>query len=113
MHRYPSLRAVSESLTREDRCIGRIAAQITKAREIAGYTKAELARRLGISASAMTRLESGKRLPSIRMLVTLAFSTGLAVGSFFVDDNDMAAARNKRGQLGRHGASVHNDLPVA
>jgi transcriptional regulator with XRE-family HTH domain len=44
---------------------------IRERRKFLGLTQTELARRLGISPSMVTRLESGEREPSARLLLRL------------------------------------------
>ena len=46
------------------------------ARVRAGLTQAQLAERMGTSQSAVARLESGRRLPSVATLEKLAAATG-------------------------------------
>lgn len=45
--------------------------RLTRAREHLGITKAELARRAGVSRATITRIEKGERSPSIELLQTL------------------------------------------
>lgn len=107
-----SIGSLFGSVSREDRCIAGIAGQIRKAREIAGKTKTQLARMLHVAPSTVTRLESGSRIPSVRMLVTIAFSTGLAVGYFFCDDDeDGAPARNRKHAI-KYRPGDHRSSPL-
>ena len=62
----------------------RISVELIKARRRAGLTQAELAERLGTIPSAVARLESGQRMPSIRMLLRIAKATGSKVQLRFV-----------------------------
>lgn len=43
------------------------------------WSQAELARRAGLSASAVNRIEAGQRRPRLRSIVSLADALGLAV----------------------------------
>lgn len=49
-------------------------------RQVRGLTRAELARQAGVSPATITRLETGQRLASIRILRQLAPALGLSVG---------------------------------
>ena len=49
-----------------------IAANLAAARKNAGFSQAEVARRLGVDQSAVSFWESGKRLPRSSMLVNLS-----------------------------------------
>lgn len=53
-----------------------LARELIAARVRAGLTQAQLARRMGTTQSAIARLESGKRLPSMNTLVRYAKATG-------------------------------------
>jgi transcriptional regulator with XRE-family HTH domain len=48
-------------------------------REQQGLTQAELARRLGLSKSAIAKYEGGAHLPGVRVLVRLALGLGVSV----------------------------------
>jgi ribosome-binding protein aMBF1 (putative translation factor) len=62
----------------------RISFELVKARRRAGLSQAELAERLGTIPSAVARMESGQRMPSIRMLLRIAKATGNRVQLRFV-----------------------------
>lgn len=53
-----------------------IAKAVIAARKRAGLTQAELARRMGTTQPAVTRMESGRVQPSLRTLQRLAKATG-------------------------------------
>ncbi|MBM3490876.1 MAG: helix-turn-helix transcriptional regulator [Alphaproteobacteria bacterium] len=53
-----------------------IAAAVIGARVAAGLTQAELARRMRTTQSAVARLESGRRSPSLKTLQRIAKATG-------------------------------------
>ena len=53
-----------------------IARAVIAARKRAGLTQAELARRMGTTQPAVTRMESGRVQPSLRTLQRLAKATG-------------------------------------
>jgi ribosome-binding protein aMBF1 (putative translation factor) len=69
-----------DALARESR----ISFELIKARRRAGLSQAQLADRLGTIPSAIARLESGQRMPSIRMLLRIAKATGSKVQLRFV-----------------------------
>jgi ribosome-binding protein aMBF1 (putative translation factor) len=56
-----------------------IAAELIRARVRAGLSREELAARLGMSWSAIARLESGQMLPSTKTLLRFAEATGSKV----------------------------------
>jgi ribosome-binding protein aMBF1 (putative translation factor) len=53
-----------------------LAAEVAKARDRAGLSQAELARRMKTTQSTIARLESGRGLPSTRTLGRFAKATG-------------------------------------
>jgi ribosome-binding protein aMBF1 (putative translation factor) len=52
-----------------------VSAELTRARIRAGLSQTELAARMGISPSAIARLESGQTLPSTKTLLRFAEAT--------------------------------------
>ena len=56
-----------------------ISAELIGARQRAGLSQAELAKRMGTSQSTMARLESGQTLPSTKTLLRFAKATGSKV----------------------------------
>ncbi|HUY27778.1 MAG TPA: helix-turn-helix transcriptional regulator [Candidatus Binataceae bacterium] len=52
-----------------------LARELIAARVRAGLTQAQLARRMGTTQSAIARLESGVRLPSVKTLLRFAKAT--------------------------------------
>ena len=52
-----------------------LAQELISARVRAGLTQAELAKRMGTTQSAIARLESGARLPSVKTLLRFAKAT--------------------------------------
>src|SRR6478609_2445981 len=56
-----------------------IAAEIRRARAGAGLTQAELARRTGTTQSAVSRLESGRLVPTLVVLERVAEATGTPI----------------------------------
>jgi ribosome-binding protein aMBF1 (putative translation factor) len=62
-----------------------LARAIIQARVQSGLTQEELAKRMGTTQSVVARLESGKRLPSIRTLRRVAEATGTRLRTQFVE----------------------------
>jgi len=65
---------------------------IRKAREQAGFSKLKLARLAGFNASYVGLLESGKRVPSLDALETIAEATGVPMGLLMLmcaEDHDL------------------------
>jgi len=56
-----------------------ISAELIQARERAGLSQAEVARRMGTTQSVVARLESGRSLPSTKTLLRFAQATGSKV----------------------------------
>jgi DNA-binding XRE family transcriptional regulator len=52
-----------------------LARELIAARVRAGFTQAQLARRMGTTQSAIARLESGAQLPSVKTLLRFAQAT--------------------------------------
>ena len=70
--RDPEYREVHAALEEEFS----LARAVIAARKRAGLTQAELARRMGTTQPAVTRMESGRIQPSLRTLRRLAEATG-------------------------------------
>jgi DNA-binding XRE family transcriptional regulator len=68
----PAFRAEYEALEPEFQVIG----ELIRARKRASLTQAQLAERMGTTQSAVARLESGGRVPSIATLRRYAEATG-------------------------------------
>jgi ribosome-binding protein aMBF1 (putative translation factor) len=67
-----------------------LASAVIGARAHAGLTQEELAERMGISQSAIARLESGRSRPSTTTLAKLAAATGTKLRVSFVPDDEAA-----------------------
>ena len=65
-------------LYQEERARSELALAVAKARQAAGLTQAELAKRVETTQSAIARLESGRdrRMPSLPLLARIAAATG-------------------------------------
>ncbi len=75
----PAFQAEYENLELEYK----IALQLIKARTHAGFTQEEIASRMGTTQSVIARLESGRRLPSIKTLDKYAHATGMHLNLSF------------------------------
>jgi transcriptional regulator with XRE-family HTH domain len=53
-----------------------IAEELSRARQRAGLSQRELARQAGLTQAAISRLESGSRLPRLETLLALAEASG-------------------------------------
>jgi transcriptional regulator with XRE-family HTH domain len=73
-----------------------LAAAVMEARNRAGLTQQELARRMGTTQPAVARLESGRSRPSMRTLERLAAATGSRLLIRF----EPRAARRARSKAG-------------
>src|SRR3954464_6036865 len=70
-----------------------IAAEVRRVRVAAGFTQAELARRTGTTQSAVSRLESGRLLPSLDVLERVAEAAGRPI-SLVVGGQERPARRD-------------------
>jgi transcriptional regulator with XRE-family HTH domain len=59
----------------------RIATRLRQLRKSAGLTRAHLAARVGCHRETIVNIESGRRLPSLRLLVRLARALGVGAGA--------------------------------
>ncbi len=64
----------------------RISDRIRTLREARGLSQRALAEAAGISAAALSQIESGQTSPSVATLEKLADGLGIAVASFFLDE---------------------------
>jgi Zn-dependent peptidase ImmA (M78 family)/transcriptional regulator with XRE-family HTH domain len=95
------------------------ALRVKQAREYCGLTQTELARRAGVSQSAIAQIEAGRTNPSPQVLEAIAFQTGFPL-SFFRRESLLsfplgslifrarrAMTERERAQLHRHGEVVY------
>lgn len=61
--------------------------RITLLRAEKGWSQAELARRIGVSASAVSMYEQGRREPSLGLLVRLAREFGVTTDYLLMGEN--------------------------
>ena len=66
--------------------LGQVGARLRAARKARGWTLDELARRASISASTLSRLESGKRQAGLELLVPLTRQLGIRVDDLIADE---------------------------
>jgi HTH-type transcriptional repressor of puuD len=57
----------------------------------AGFSKRELARRAGLSATHIGQMESGQKNPTVDVLSRVCEALGISLAEFFAGDSDMAA----------------------
>ena len=71
-------------------------AEYVAARAHAGLTQSQLAERMGTSQSAIARIESGNRIPSLRTLLRYAEATGTRLAIKLIPVKPAAAAHKRR-----------------
>jgi Zn-dependent peptidase ImmA (M78 family)/transcriptional regulator with XRE-family HTH domain len=93
--------------------------RVKQAREFCGLTQTELARRAGVSQSAIAQIEAGRTNPSPQVLEAIAFQTGFPLSRFHHDSSlsfplgslvfraRRAMTERERAQLHRHGEVVY------
>jgi transcriptional regulator with XRE-family HTH domain len=69
----------------------------------AGISQRELARRLGLSASLITQLESGLSKPSVGTLYAIVTELDLSLDSLLRGDDDVRRGRSAAGSTGSNG----------
>jgi putative transcriptional regulator len=67
--------------------------RVTEIRTALGLTRAEFARRLGVSRQMVAFYEEGRYVPGTEVLMTLVSMTGAKIDSFFADDTDGQSVR--------------------
>ena len=83
--------AVADKLTQTE--MAHLGARLRDLRAGRGWTQDELARRVGLSKSYLSRIEDGERHPSLATLLSLAQAYGISLASLF-------AAPTEENQLG-------------
>lgn len=93
--------------------------RVKQAREFCGLTQTELARRAGVSQSAIAQIEAGRTNPSPQVLEAIAFQTGFPLSRFLHESSlsfplgslifraRRAMTERERAQLHRHGEVVY------
>jgi putative transcriptional regulator len=69
--------------------------RVREIREALGLTRAEFARRLGVSRQMVAFYEEGRYVPGTEVLMTLVSMTGAKIDSFFVDESDGQSVSKK------------------
>lgn len=73
--------------------LGDIGSRLRRERERAGISQRELARRIGLSASMISQIESGQSKPSVSTLYAIVTELGVSVDDVFRGHADAAEAR--------------------
>jgi DNA-binding Xre family transcriptional regulator len=76
---YPYHKGRTEQREREARSAERIALRVRREREARGWSLGELCRRTGMQPPNLSRLESGKHMPSLETLERVAGALGVRV----------------------------------
>ena len=71
---------------RNNRILYRIPARLTAAREAAGMSKNALANAMGSDVSALSKIESGERIPSTQTLANAGDAMGFLMKCFFEEE---------------------------
>jgi len=69
--------------------------RVREIREALGLTRAEFARRLGVTRQMVAFYEEGRYVPGTEVLMTLVSMTGAKIESFFADDHDRHSVGKK------------------
>jgi len=74
--------------------LGDIGSRLREEREAAGISQRELARRLGVSASLISQIESGQSKPSVSTLYAIVTELGVSLDYVFrVHEDELEVAR--------------------
>ncbi|MFL5796613.1 MAG: helix-turn-helix transcriptional regulator [Actinomycetota bacterium] len=79
----------------------RIGRQVAQARRDAGLTQAELAERMGTTQSAVSRLESGRSVPSLPVLQKVARATGRPIEIVVEPEGQLPTRAERRRRVRR------------
>jgi len=83
-------------------------------RERRGVSLRRLARDVGISASALSQIETGRSRPSVTTLYALVSALGLSLDALFTEDGDRGAGRDgARVEARGDGSAALGDAAVA
>jgi transcriptional regulator with XRE-family HTH domain len=82
-----------------------LGARLRAERELRGLSQRELARRVGLSASLISQIETGQTKPSVGTLYAVVTELGLSIDSLFRGDDDEAPA-------GKPAAPAHAAAPL-
>ena len=95
---FQELHAQDSELQREyDRLAPRFALidALVKARKQRHLTQRELAERIGVTKTVISRVESGKHSPRLEMAYDIAKAIGLRLDVRLVDENEPRGARTR------------------
>jgi len=81
-------------------------------RERRGVSLRQLAREVGISASALSQIETGRSRPSVTTLYALVSALGLSLDALFTEDGERGAGRDGAEAPGR-GAAALSEVATA
>lgn len=84
-----------------------IGARLREERDRVGISQRELARRIGLSASMISQIESGQSKPSVSTLYAIVTELGVSVDEVFSGNGDRPAASD-----GDHAGAVGEPSPV-
>ena len=90
--------------------LGDLGSRLREERERARISQRELARRLGVSASLISQIESGQSKPSVSTLYAIVTELDVSLDDVFrVHDDELsiATAVGSRSDRGRRGPVVH------
>lgn len=99
-----AVRALHPSTIRYIACMGSAdiaGALLRRARKRSGLSQSELAARAGTAQSVISVYESGRRQPSLPMLMSLVEATGLHLRVELSDGHGRASTRTSEGTLSR------------
>ncbi len=99
--RRPARRSESARPSSVEHDVGR---RLRAHREASKLSLRELARRLGISPSAISQIETGKSLPSVSTLYAIVSELGMSLDELFANDDAQATATSA-GRAEPHGAA--------
>ncbi len=77
-----------------------IGTRLREERDRVGISQRELARRIGLSASMISQIESGQSKPSVSTLYAIVTELGVSVDDIFSGGNGAVARARRRGRRG-------------
>jgi transcriptional regulator with XRE-family HTH domain len=89
-----------------------VAIRLRQAREEAGLSLRELARRLELSASALSQIETGKSRPSVKTLYAIVSELGISLDELFANRAQPAEGDGRRESSGTRAAAVASTAPA-
>jgi DNA-binding XRE family transcriptional regulator/mannose-6-phosphate isomerase-like protein (cupin superfamily) len=86
--------------------------RLRESRELAGLSLRELARRLELSASALSQIETGKSRPSVKTLYAIVSELGISLDELFENPGASAAQRAPASGDGQDGGTPATAAPA-